>query len=172
MNTAIFKEISYSKVLTYLVFFLVVIIYETLLAELFRIGQARLDLSLLLLVYVSLTKGTKSGILFGFWLGLLLDVLTPLWLGLGSLVKAGLSYLIGVFKESLFVENIYSKILLIFLVVMLNDLFRSLALNQFNLDRVGSSLWQTSFFTALYTTAVAALAMILNQKSRPKLKPV
>lgn len=168
MTAGFLREIGYSKILTFLVFYLVVIIYESLFHELFRIGQARLDLSLLLLIYVTLSRGTREGILFGFWLGLLLDCLTPLWLGLGILIMTGLSYLIGVFRDSLYVENIPSKILLVFIVVMLNDLVRSLFLNHFILDQVGISLWQTSFFSAIYTTTVAALALIINQKSNPR----
>jgi rod shape-determining protein MreD len=172
MNARFFKEISYSKLLTYLVFYLVVTIYESLFSELFRIGPARLDLSLLLLIYVTLSKGTKEGILFGFWLGLLLDSMTPLWLGLGILIKTGLSYLIGVFRDSLYLESIPSKILLVFIVIMLSDLARSLFLNHFNLDRVGISLWQTSLFSAIYTTAVAALALLINRREKPRVLTV
>lgn len=158
------KKVNYSKALIFLLLYLVVVIYQTLLAEVLSLGPARLDLSILVLIYVTLTRGTKQGIVFGFGLGILLDALNPAWLGLGSLIKGTLAYLIGYFKEKLFVENIFSKILLLFLTVLGNDVLYYLFLYKFNLDRIGSVLLGVGLPSALYTTAVAVVALLLTQK--------
>jgi rod shape-determining protein MreD len=170
MTFGLFKEIAYSKVLTYLVLYLVVIVYETLLADIFRLGPARLDLGLLLLIYVTLNQGTKPGIIFGFGLGLLLDLLTPLWLGLDSLIKSTLSYLVGFFKESLFVESIFSKMLLVFLAVLINDFLRFCCTYSLDFAKIGSILWPTTLLSAVYTSGVAGLAMFLTKSNKPTLQ--
>ena len=170
MTFGLFKEIAYSKVLTFLVLYLVVIVYETLLADIFRLGPARLDLGLLLLIYVSLNQGTKAGIVFGFGLGLLLDLMTPLWMGLDSLIKSTLSYLVGFFKESLFVESIFSKLLLVFLAVLINDFLRFCFTYGFDFNKIGTILWPTTLLSAVYTSGVAGLAMFLTKTSKPKLQ--
>jgi rod shape-determining protein MreD len=170
MTFGLFKEIAYSKVLTFLVLYLVVIVYETLLADIFRLGPARLDLGLLLLIYVTLNQGTKPGIIFGFGLGLLLDLMTPLWLGLDSLIKSTLSYLMGLFKESLFVESIFSKLLLVFLAVLVNDFLRFCCTYSFDFTKIGPILWPTTLLSAVYTSGVAGLAMFLTKTKKPKLQ--
>src|SRR5574341_17060 len=170
MTFGLFKEIAYSKALTFLVLYLVVIVYETLLADIFRLGPARLDLGLLLLIYVTLTQGTKSGIVFGFGLGLLLDLMTPLWLGIDSLIKSTLSYLVGFFKESLFVESIFSKLLLVFLAVLINDFLRFCCTYSLDFTKIGTILWPTNLLSAVYTSGVAGLAMFLTKTDKPKLQ--
>lgn len=165
MRRTLLKEITYSKVLSFVISYLAIIIYESLLADLFRLGPARLDLGILLLIYVTLNSGSKNGIIFGFGLGLLLDMMTPLWLGLGSLIKATLAYGVGYFKESLFVESVFSKALLVFVAVLANDLLRYLFLYHFDLAKIGSVLIGTTLFSAAYTAAVAAIAMLLARQS-------
>jgi rod shape-determining protein MreD len=169
MKAGLFKGIGYSKVLTYLILYLVTIIYESLFSELLRVGPARLDIPLLLLIYVTLTRGTREGIVFGFGLGLLQDALLPLWMGFGSLVKVLLAYAIGQFKESLYVENLFSKILLIFTAALSNDLMRFLVLNWRSAEKLGPVLIGTTLPTAIYTSVVAGLAIFLT--SRGGLQP-
>lgn len=172
MSGALFKEIAYSRILSFMIFYLVIVIYETLLADLLRLGPARLDLGLLLLIYVTLNLGSRPGIVFGFGLGLLLDVASPIWLGLGSLIKGTLGYGVGYFKESLFVESIYSKMLLVFLTVVSNDILRYLFLYKFEWSAIGSVILGTTIFSALYTTAVAGLVLLMTKSNQYKPQPV
>jgi len=172
MSGARLKEIAYSRVLTFMIFYLVIVIYQTLLSELLRLGPARLDLGLLLLIYVTLNLGSRPGIVFGFGLGLLLDVADPIWLGLGSLIMGTLGYGVGYFKESLFVESIYSKMLLVFLTVISHDILRYLFMHKFELSAIGSVLLGTTIFSALYTTAVAAIVMLMTKPKQYQPQPV
>ncbi|OGC76595.1 MAG: rod shape-determining protein MreD [candidate division Zixibacteria bacterium RBG_16_50_21] len=166
MKDGLFKEIAYSKILTFLTLYLVTIIYESLFSELLRVGPARLDVPLLLLIYVTLTRGTKDGIVFAFGLGLLQDALAPLRMGIGSLVKVGLAYAIGQSKESLYLENLFSKVLVILVAALMNDLMRYVVLYWQSGDKLSAVLIGSILPTALYTSGVAGLAMFLAGKGR------
>ena len=163
MNKINFKDISQSKPLIFIVFYLAVVIYQSLFRDLLDLGPARLDLSLLLLIYVTLTQGTKSGIVFGFGLGLILDILSPTWLGLGALIKSTLGFFIGYMKSSLFVENILAKIFLVFAAALGNDLLRFLFINKLDFSHLDSLFFGTTLLSAGYTTAVAGIIFFLTK---------
>ena|SRR3990172_3854256 len=165
MNRITFKDISQSKPLIFLVFYLAVVIYQSLFREILDLGPARLDLSLLLLIYVTLTQGTKSGIVFGFGLGLVVDISSPnpAWLGLGALIKSTLGFFIGYMKSSLFVENILAKIFLVFAAALGNDLLRFLFINKFDFSHLDSLFFGTTLLSAGYTTAVAGIIFFLTK---------
>lgn len=164
----ILKTLPYPKAFTFLLFYLVVIIHSSLLADVFRVGPARLDLGILLLVYVALGMGTKEAIIFGFGLGLVLDVLSPAWLGAGALTKCTLGYIIGYLKEQLYVENTLAKTLIVLLAVVANDFFYYLFVYGLDIGQTSSVLLETSFVSALYTTLVAGIILFVNRK---RLKP-
>jgi rod shape-determining protein MreD len=157
----LFKGAAYSKVFTYLILYFAVIIYQTLLAEFFTLGSVRLDLAMILLAYVSLTMGARQGIIFGFGLGLLMDVLNPLWLGAGVLIKGTMGFGMGYLKENLFVENVIAKGLVLFGAILINDLLINLFLFQIDLGKIGPLLLQTTLWSAIYTTAVSGIFLFI-----------
>src|SRR4030042_6695207 len=114
----------------FLLFF--VVVYQSLFSGLFSIHQIKLDLPLVILVFWGLTQGPVSGALFGFILGLLLGLPTPSFLGLGALIKTSLGYMVGSFKDNLFLESSYSKSGIIFLSLCLHDLLYYLFASRFD----------------------------------------
>ncbi len=149
---------------TFLLF--VLIIFQCFFSELVTIKGIGLDLAVLILVYVGLTKGPAQGAIFGFLVGLLLDVFTPERLGLGALIKSLIGFAVGNFKDKLFLESSYSKGAIVFLSVALNGLLYHLfsgGMTAFTLNLV---LYH-SLPSALYTGVAGILLLVVLEKKFP-----
>jgi len=153
------RNLSLSRAVNTILLLLMVVVYQSLFSELLTIRQIKLDLPLLILVYVGLTQGPASGALFGFLMGLLLDLPNPSFLGLGALIKTSLGYLVGSFKDNLFLESNLSKGGVIFFSLCLNDFFYYLFSSGFNLSYTFFVFFNYSLLSALYT-ALAGLVFL------------
>jgi rod shape-determining protein MreD len=136
---------------------LVVVVYQSLFSELLTIHQIKLDIPLLILVYVGLSRGPASGALFGFLVGLLLDLSNPSFLGLGALIKTFLGYLVGSFKDTLFLESNISKGGVIFMSLCLNDFLFYLFSSGLNLNY--TFFLNYTLLSAIYT-ALAGFVLL------------
>lgn len=153
------KSFSISKVVNIILLLLIIVIYQSLFSDLLTIHHINLDLPLLILVFVGLTQGPASGALFGFLVGLLLDLHTPALLGLGALIKTFLGYLVGSFKDNLFLESNYSKGGIIFLSLCLNDFFYYLFSSGFDFSYTIFIFINYSLLSALYTALVGLILL-------------
>ena len=70
-----------------------------------RIASIAPDLPFLLAVLAGLYAGAQRGAVFGFWIGLLYDVVLPSPLGLAALAAGVTAWIVGVGKEALIDEN-------------------------------------------------------------------
>ena len=145
------RYLNLSRIVNTILLLLVVIVYQSLFSELLTIRQIKLDLPLLILVYVGLTRGPASGALFGFLVGLLLDLSNPSFLGLGALIKTSLGYLVGSFKDTLFLESNVSKGGVIFLSLGLNDFFFYLFSSGLNLNYTFFVFLNYTLLSGIYT---------------------
>lgn len=152
-----------SKILFTIFLLFILIFFQSFLSEVVSIKGIRLDLALLILVYVALTKGPTQGVVFGFLIGLLLDVFTPQRLGLGALIKSVVGFAIGIFKDNLFLENWYSKLTIVFLSVLLNDLFYHLLSEGVTLFAFHTLLYY-SLPSALYTSGAGFFLYVILEK--------
>lgn len=114
-STIISKIISGAAVL------LLLVVFQSLLSDLVAVMGVRLDLAIIVLVYIALTRGSRYGVIFGFLIGLLLDVFNRQALGWGALVKCLIGFSVGSFKDNLYLESLYSKAGLIFFALLFND---------------------------------------------------
>ena len=143
---------------------LLVVVFLSLLSEPLRVANIKLDLPLLLVVYIGLARGTKEGIVHGFLIGLLVDVLNPYFLGLNALIKTLLGYLAGNFKDNLFLEPIYFKGLVIFLALIFNDLIYYLVYSGFDLKAIFGIIFFSSLFSGIYTSGIGMLIFFLSKR--------
>jgi len=143
---------------------LLVVVFLSLLSEPFRVADIKLDLPLLLVIYVGLTRGTKEGVIHGFLIGLLVDVLNPYFLGLNAFIKTVLGYLAGNSKDNLFLESIYFKGLVIFSALILNDLIYYLVYSGFHLPSTFEIIFYSSVLSGIYTAGVGMLVFFINQR--------
>jgi len=157
-GSAVFSKILYAVFLLF-----ILIIFQSFFSEVVTIKGIRLDLAVLILVYIGLTKGPVQGVIFGFLIGLLLDVFTPQRLGLGALIKSLIGFTVGNFKDNLFLESSYSKGAIIFLSVILNDLLYHLLSEGVTLFTFHTILYY-SLPSALYTCGVGVLLFVVLEK--------
>lgn len=158
------RDLPYSKIVDFFIFLLMVIIYQSIISAGIKIAGIGLDLPLIILVYVSLTRGPVYGALFGFASGLLLDVYSPGLLGLDALLRTLLGFLVGNFRNKLFLETLYSKSGMVFVALLCHDLAYYLLATGFQVGATIYILLFESFPSALYTTAVGMLIFGLIQK--------
>ena len=157
-GSAVFSKIIYAIFLLF-----ILIIFQSFFSEVVTIKGIRLDLAVLILVYIGLTKGPAQGVIFGFLIGLLLDVFTPQRLGLGALIKSLIGFTVGNFKDNLFLESSYSKGAIVFLSVILNDLLYHLLSEGVTLFTFHTILYH-SLPSALYTSGVGVLLFVVLEK--------
>lgn len=154
---------TFSKLLSGTVILALLIFYQSLLSGAVAIMGIKLDLAIIILVYVALTRGPTYGIVFGFLIGLLLDVFTPQTLGWGALVKCLIGFTLGSFKDNLYLESLFSKGAVIFLALILNDAFYYLFLTGFG-PATFTTLSSHSLPSAVYTSAAGMLIFLVMNR--------
>jgi len=142
-----------SKILSGAVILFVLIFFQSLLSDLVTLMGVKFDLAIVILVYIALTRGSTYGVVFGFLIGLLLDVLSPQTLGLGALVKCLIGFSVGSFKDNLYLESFYSKAGVIFFALILNDFLYNIFASGVNASTLGI-LINHSLPSAFYTSIV------------------
>jgi len=160
----IWKNIDYLKIINGALVLLLVVVFESLLSDSLRLANVKLDLPLLLVVYIALVRGAKEGLIHGFLIGVLIDVLTPYFLGLNALIKTLLGYLVGNFRETLFLESIYSKGLVIFLALILNDLIYYAVYSGVDFSTMLEVIFFSSVLSGVYTSGIGMLAFFIRER--------
>jgi len=84
------------------------------------------NLPLILLAYICLYGGPERGIAVGFFLGFFEDSLSSDLMGLNSLVKTLLGFLLGVAATKFFIANKILHFLSVIILTLLNDICREL----------------------------------------------
>ncbi|MGB2696992.1 MAG: rod shape-determining protein MreD [Candidatus Zixiibacteriota bacterium] len=158
------NNVDYSRIIRGALILFAVVIFLSFFSEPLRVANIKLDFPLFLVVYVGLTRGTREGIVHGFLIGLLVDVLNPSFLGLNTLIKTILGYLTGNFKDNLFLEPIYFKGLIIFLALIANDLIYYLIRSGFDLSATLGIIFFPSILSGIYTSGVGMLVFFISQR--------
>jgi rod shape-determining protein MreD len=125
------------------------------------IGGIRPDLTVLLLVFLSLRRGPVVGTLLGFGLGLLQDLLVPATLGMNMLAKSILGYAMGKLSGNLLVGGLFLHVALIGVAVLVHDAVYLLAYTGLDLPRFFAMFISQSIPTALYTAGIGIVVMAL-----------
>lgn len=154
---------TFSKLLSGAVILFILIFFQSLLSGAVAIMGIKLDLAIVILVYVALTRGPTHGIIFGFLIGLLMDVFTPQTLGWGALVKCLIGFTLGSFKDNLYLESLYSKGAVIFLALILNDILYYLFVTGIH-PVTFSTLSSYSLPSAVYTSVVGMLIFLIMNR--------
>ncbi len=163
------KNFNYQKIIFIIFILFLIVLYQSFFMELFKINEVKFDLPILIIVYLAILRGSKDGALFGFWVGFILDVFTPHLLGLGALIKCLIGFFVGNFKETLFLDSIFSKVSVLFLSVLFNDIFYYLFSTGFDLQKTFEVLWCSSFFSGLYTSLWGFILFVIPKRISIKL---
>jgi len=157
----IYKNIPFGRIVFVTFILFTVVAFQSFFSELTKIDWVKLDFPLLILVYLSLSKGAKEGAFFGFLIGFILDILNPSFLGLNALIKSTIGFAIGSFKDTLFLESFIYKITMVFLAILANDFLFFLFSTDLNFKITVENIWSISIFSALYTGGVGILVFLI-----------
>ena len=152
----------FPRIFSGLFLILTLILYQVFLSNAMSILGVKFDLSIVILVYIALSRGPVSGVIFGFLIGLLADIFTPQTLGWGALVKCLIGFWVGNFKDNLYLDTIYSKGGMIFFALILNDLLYYIFTRGLN-SSIFEILINYSLLSALYTSFVGMLIFFVLQ---------
>lgn len=156
----------FSRIFSGVLFVLALILYQTFVSDAVSILGIKFDLSIVILVYIALSRGPVAGVVFGFVLGLLADIFTPQTLGFGALVKCLIGFSVGSFKDSLYLDSFYSKGGMIFFALILNDLLYYVFTRGLNSSTL-ETLFNYSLLSAVYTSIVGMfIFMVLSGINR------
>ena len=155
----------FSRIFSGILYVLALILYQTFISDSVSILGIKFDLSIVILVYIALSRGPVSGAIFGFILGLLADIFTPQTLGFGALVKCLIGFSVGSFKDSLYLDSLYSKGGMIFFVLIINDLLYYLLTRGLNTSTF-ETLINYSLLSAVYTSMVGILIFLIVRRVR------
>ena len=152
-------NVIFSKILSGILVLFSLILFRSLLSDVVTIAGIKLDLAIIILVYLALRRGRNYGMIFGFLIGFLSDVFTPHTLGLGALMKCLIGFTLGSFKDNLYLESLHSKGAVIFLTLILNDSLYYIITTGVS-DSTFRVLSRYSLPSALYTSAVGMLIFL------------
>jgi len=139
---------------------IILLIIQTTIFPRLSLGGVRPDLALLATVGYSLVAGRQKGMSFGFFLGLLQDVLSGGLLGTNGFIKGFVGYVVGVFKQQVADRSLFFPTLAIFFGSLLNGALYFLIARVLYADKY--SWWFFIRTTALETGYNLALGVIVT----------
>ncbi len=113
-----------------------ILLQSTLLAHV-AIGGVKPDLALLVLIFVSLRRGSMVGQLTGFFSGILEDFMSVSPLGFHPLIRAVIGFLYGVFAGNVFVDPFLMPMILAVVATLLKGVLSGLVSAVFGLSSSG-----------------------------------
>lgn len=152
------------KVLRIIVVVLLFIIIQGQIVNYISFKDIKPDLVMIVLVYLSLKYGPIFGTLFGFTIGLVVDSLSPFFLGLGALCKSWIGFSVGTQQGKFFKDNPFTQAALIFVAFVVHDILYLLVYTKLNFDLFFDLFLSQTLFSALYTGVIAPLLIYLAKK--------
>ena len=162
----LFENIFYSRIINFLILFFFLLFFQSLISDWITILGARLDLGIFILVYLALNYSSNEAVIFGFIWGILLDVMNPSLLGLGTLIKVILGFSLANFKSQLYFETSLPRALIIFGAVIFNELVYNLVALNGNFTSLANIFFRFTLPSALYTSLVGSLFWLWRDKTR------
>jgi rod shape-determining protein MreD len=125
-----------ATLLTLLMLCIAVLLQSTILGRI-AIASVRPDIALIILVFVSLRRGSMVGQTSGFAAGILEDFMSVSPLGFHPLMRAVIGYLYGKFSGSVFVDPFLMPMVLTAVATLLKGLISGLVSTLFGITSAG-----------------------------------
>ncbi|MCD6471987.1 rod shape-determining protein MreD [Candidatus Aerophobetes bacterium] len=140
------------KAIIFIILFLVILILQITLIGGFQIKRGSPDLFLILLVLWAWYNGWRQGVISGFIIGILKDVLFfPLW-GVNAFTLCIVGFLVGEIREKVYEENL----ILLLIIMCLSTILNGFLLISF------SSIFHISSFSRTHLTFLVFLSSLYN----------
>ena len=159
-----------NKNVTYGGIALLLVALQTTAIHLLNLEGVIPDLPAVLIVYIALVEGQMQGMLWGFGIGLALDLTTQDFIGLSALTKMLCGFFAGYFfneNKTRMVLTSYRFILIVFTVTLLQNLVYFVMFTQGTEINVFRAIVQYGLTTTLYTAIVSLFPVFMfSRKSR------
>ncbi len=110
------------------------LVLQTTVFNSLKIGLVKPDLPLIILVFLFLARSPVEAMFFGFFAGLLEDILSGDILGMSALVKTVLGFLIGLLGRRIYRDRISVQVLILWGATLVQGLFFFVLLELFMPD--------------------------------------
>lgn len=155
------------KFIKHLLIFVLALVLQTTIASWISFCGVEPDFVLIFVVVMAISHGPVSGMLWGFFAGFSEDVYSPVeWLGAQAVAFTCVGFGVGQLEERFLRLNLVSKVALLGLSFILNDLIYY-ALVDISRENVGTFLVTTTLPESVYTMLFGFLLFyLLNRFDR------
>lgn len=148
------------RIIPYLIYLLIIGLNQVVLRDSTAIYGANFNLAAFLVVAVALYKSEVTSAWFGFAAGVVVSAGNPDLIGWHSMIFTLLGVIAYNVKERVNLESLYSKLLLIFGGVLIEN---TVALLIVGPDAFFSRLWSVSLAGAVYTVVIATIFFLFKE---------
>ena len=149
------------KMLKFIVLAYVVAFCQTILSQFMAIGEIVPNFGTLIIVAIVLHRQYRFAIPAAFMIGILIDVLDPRLLGLGTAIRLVIAYALYELRFKMDMERTAAKIYLLLGAELVFQLLYQPFATGFSLEVVKSVFLHHSVPTIVYTTVVGLLLLIV-----------
>jgi len=137
-----------------------VLFYQIVIAPRTSFADTHADMALILTVWIAMVCDLKTGVIFGFAVGLFTGALTPIDLGWASLLLAIIAYLVGIIKIKIVIEPMPNKITVLICSILIYNFFYQLFSN-FGLFIINFSYMITSILYASINSTIVGIIIFV-----------
>ncbi|MDD8019369.1 MAG: rod shape-determining protein MreD, partial [Bacteroidota bacterium] len=155
-----------------LVITLLLLTLQTTVVAFTSIANIVPDIMVIWIVYIAVTEGQIQATLFGFGIGLAVDLVSGQFLGLSALSKTTAGFLAGYFFNDNKTQNTlshYQFLIIVGVVSLVHNVIYFVIFTRGSDVGLLTAIFEFGIFSALYTTAIAFIPMTVYAR-RPQLR--
>ena len=147
------------------VFSFVFLVLENTVLPKIAVWRAAPNLLVGLITYASLVRGPVTGAVYGFIIGLLVDLSAPGFIGKGALAGATIGYVVGVLRNSFYREGLWTQAAVLGASVLLWNLVMLGISGSTSVAGVLTGAFTTGLLEAVYTALVCPLLLLAVRRT-------
>ncbi len=156
------------KIIVFIIFVILVLILQGVLVGRTQLGWGRPDLPLILVISWAWLSSWKRGLIAGFVVGLLVDILFFPLLGLNAFSLALVGFLVAEIRERVYRDNVVFFVLLAGAATVLNGIILSFWLLVFGISpSFLEKIVFVVFPTVLYNCIISLAVFLVKEIFRP-----
>ena len=150
------------------------LLLQSTLLERAAIKGVKPDIVLIILVFVSLRRGSMAGQLSGFISGIIEDLLSLAPLGFHAFSRTLIGFLYGLFQGNIFLDPVFMPFIVVAVATLIKAILSSLVVLLFSISTSGYGGWGVRLFIEVGYNALlspflfALLGLIRALKPRDK----
>ncbi|MFH1701648.1 MAG: rod shape-determining protein MreD [Candidatus Zixiibacteriota bacterium] len=150
------------KYIPFVLYLFLIGFYRTLLVDSLAIGGAQIYLTALIVILLSLNKNYLTALWFGFAAGIVIDALTPAFLGVQIIILSLIGIGAAQAKERFNLESLKSLILLVAIGLIAFSIPYQIIYVTSGASEFGGVLLRSTIPSIIYTLVVAWLYFLIH----------